>query len=101
MALTSRFVKRTVAAAAAALTVAIGAATPATAAPVQGPLPVRSDLRARSAPAPSAAEQAPPRDNDWHCKPTARHPRPVVLVNPTLTTQALAFQAGSPFLKIQ
>ncbi|CAM3879713.1 esterase/lipase family protein [Smaragdicoccus niigatensis] len=97
----SRLGKRVLAAVAAALTVTIGAATPSAAAPVKGPLPVPWDLRAGIVPGLVGAEQAPPGANDWHCKPSARHPRPVVLVNPTVTTQALAFQAGSPFLKNQ
>lgn len=66
--------------------------------PFEGALPVRFDLRAGIS-AGINPEIAPPGANDWSCKPTPEHPRPVVLINPTLTTQALAWQAGSPFLK--
>lgn len=45
------------------------------------------------------ATQPPPGANDWKCKPTKEHPRPVVLVNPTGSTQGNAFYAGAPFLK--
>lgn len=40
----------------------------------------------------------PPGANDWDCVPTPERPHPVVLVNPTFTTQALAWQAGAPLL---
>lgn len=66
--------------------------------PTKGPLPVPFDLRAGIA-ANVFPENPPPGANDWNCKPTAAHPRPVVLVNPTFTTQALAWQAGAPLLK--
>lgn len=39
-----------------------------------------------------------PGANDWDCVPTPERPHPVVLVNPTFTTQALAWQAGAPLL---
>ena len=66
--------------------------------PFEGALPVRYDIRA-GVNAGINPEIAPPGANDWSCKPTPEHPRPVVLVNPTFTTQALAWQAGAPFLK--
>lgn len=66
--------------------------------PFDGALPVRYDLRA-GVNAGISPEIPPPGANDWSCTPTPEHPRPVVLVNPTFTTQALAWQAGSPFLK--
>lgn len=66
--------------------------------PFEGALPERFDLRAGVS-AGINPEIAPPGANDWSCKPTPEHPRPVVLVNPTFTTQALAWQAGAPFLK--
>ncbi|WP_345498574.1 alpha/beta fold hydrolase [Nocardia callitridis] len=64
-----------------------------------GPLPVPFDLGAGILPAGLFPEQAPPGANDWDCKPTAAHPNPVILVNPTATSQAIAWQAGAPYLK--
>lgn len=66
--------------------------------PFHGPLPAPFNISAGVSAA-LAPEVPPPGANDWNCKPSPEHPRPVVLVNPTFTTQALAFQAGSPLLK--
>lgn len=83
--------------------VATGVAAPAAAQdpahdPTQGPLPVPFDISA-GVTAGVFPEDAPPGANDWNCTPSAEHPYPVVLVNPTATNQALAWQAGSPLLK--
>lgn len=66
--------------------------------PIHGPLPVPFNISAGVSAA-FAPQIAPPGANDWDCKPSPEHPRPVVLVNPTVTTQALAWQAGAPLLK--
>lgn len=66
--------------------------------PTRGPLPVPFNISAGVS-AMISPHTPPPGANDWNCKPGPEHPRPVVLVNPTFTTQALAFQAGSPLLK--
>jgi triacylglycerol esterase/lipase EstA (alpha/beta hydrolase family) len=41
---------------------------------------------------------SPPGSNDWSCKPTAAHPRPVVLVHGTFANRANSWQAISPLL---
>ncbi|WP_139061847.1 esterase/lipase family protein [Tsukamurella pulmonis] len=61
------------------------------------PLPVRWD--ALSAIGPALFPETPPPGANVPCKPTAAHPNPVVLVNPTFANQATAYQAGSPYLK--
>lgn len=42
--------------------------------------------------------KSPPGSNDWSCKPTAAHPRPVVLVHGTFANRANSWQAISPLL---
>ncbi len=40
-----------------------------------------------------------PGTNDWTCKPSAAHPRPVILVHGTLGNQATNWQTYGPLLK--
>ncbi|TSD99376.1 alpha/beta fold hydrolase [Skermania sp. ID1734] len=63
-----------------------------------GPLPVQFDLGAGIR-AMLFPETPPPGANDPTCKLTPQHPRPVVLINSSLFTQASAYQAGAPFLR--
>ena len=41
---------------------------------------------------------SPPGANDWSCKPTAAHPRPVILIHGTIFDMTLTWQALSPLL---
>lgn len=42
---------------------------------------------------------SPPGANDFSCRPSAAHPRPVILVPGTFETMALNWQAASPLLR--
>ncbi|WP_148281496.1 triacylglycerol lipase [Tsukamurella sp. 1534] len=67
------------------------------AAPAGAALPVRWDVL--TAIGPGLLPETPPPGANLPCKPGPQHPNPVVLINPSATNQALAFQAGAPFLK--
>jgi triacylglycerol esterase/lipase EstA (alpha/beta hydrolase family) len=47
----------------------------------------------------SSPTASPPGANDFSCKPTAAHPRPVVLVHGTFADRSNSWQALSPLLK--
>ena len=67
------------------------------AAPAQAELPViYSGTLGYAHVSPTAS---PPGANDWSCKPTASHPRPVVLVHGTFADMSDSWQALSPLLK--
>ena len=44
------------------------------------------------------AQDDAPGTNDWHCRPTARHPRPVVLVHGTAGNRSTNWQTYGPLL---
>jgi len=69
----------------------------AVAAPAQAELPViYSGTLGYAHVSPTAS---PPGANDWSCKPSAAHPRPVVLVHGTFADMSDSWQALSPLLK--
>ena len=72
----------------------IGVAAPAAAA--DGPMPVIYNGLSGYSHASSTA--SPPGSNNWSCKPTAAHPRPVILVHGTFADMSDSWQALSPLL---
>lgn len=65
------------------------------------PLPVVYSLGAATATAATSPDSSPPGANDFSCRPTPAHPRPVVLTHGTLFNMTIDWQALSPLLKNQ
>jgi triacylglycerol lipase len=63
-----------------------------------GDLPVNYNFLAGAIAAGTKVDADPPGANDWTCRPTAAHPRPVVLVHGTLGNKNTNWQAYSPLL---
>jgi pimeloyl-ACP methyl ester carboxylesterase len=55
-------------------------------------------VTATVAAAPASAEDPPPGSNDFNCKPTAQHPRPVILVHGLAANMSLNWSYDSPQL---
>ncbi|MFE1317475.1 esterase/lipase family protein [Kitasatospora phosalacinea] len=62
------------------------------------PLPVNYSVYGAAVAELTGAGSPPPGANDWTCKPSAAHPRPVVLVHALLVNQTMNWNAVSPAL---
>jgi triacylglycerol lipase len=78
--------------------VAIAATLVMSTAASAAPYPVSYDFTQGVLAQARAPDSPPPGANDWSCKPTAKHPRPVVLVHGLLANQTDNWWVYSPIL---
>ena len=83
----------------ACLLVAAAGTTLAVPAQAADPLPVSYNFLLSAVTAGAKVDANPPGANIWTCKPTARHPRPVVLVHGTAGNKNTNWQTYAPLLK--
>ncbi|MGW8762909.1 alpha/beta fold hydrolase [Streptomyces sp. NPDC055815] len=75
------------------------ALTGASSAAADDPLPVPYLFTTGAAAGNLAPNSSPPGANDWSCKPSAAHPRPVVLVHGTAANARMNWDSLSPLLR--